>query len=516
MPYNNKENPKFTSYNKGGYTSKYKSKNTRNTKRIVLIAILSVFLVILLGGGIFLLVISNPSNVFNSNVKADDLFAENSPSEQASAQASDPVAELGMPTPEPSVDPYDELLQQADMSFMKDKVNILILGIDRNKNREDWGSFRTDTMIVAMCDFQKHSISLLSIPRDSLVHVGPRFKSMNKINTAFGEGGGEDGDGYKNAMKTVTRVLGVPVTKYIGFDMTVVRKIVDIMDGIDYDVELDVKNAAGETTIRKGQRHLTGTQVLDYCRMRHGSSDFDRIDRQQKMLFEVIRQMKSKDLLKNLPAMFQAVQENMSTNLDLAQITSMALYAKDLDLEAMKRYTLPCMYLPEIDGTSFVGIKQSEKKQMMKEIFGISVKTDSSEDGYRIKDLAEQEKELKSSASSKISAAKKYVNNNSSYVSSSEKTKYNDYVSDLKDLINKSMSSNLSGGVSDLKSKINSFDKWMAKLKTSVEERIAAEATPSPSPTGSESPSPTGSQSPSPSPSSAPSPSVTATSTPAA
>jgi LCP family protein required for cell wall assembly len=318
---------------------------------------------------------------------AVDVAAANMSAGIPDAQSASAQTTAASPAPDTAAGPNGS--QQPDADSMKDKVNILFLGIDRTKPGGDASRIRTDTMILIACDLKNRKANIISIPRDCYVHLGPAFSGMGKIGAAFGNGGGEDGNGYKNAMETVSHVLGVPVQYYVGFDISAAEKIVDMMGGIEYDVELDVKNASGKTTIRKGKQKLNGTQALDYCRMRMDSDDFTRMGRQQKMLIEIMKQMKAKDLAKSLPDTYKAVEKDMRTNLSFEQICALAAYASALDYSETKSYTLPAVSLPPIDGAAYIGIDQPKMKQMLKEIYGIDVTVDEADDGNNIKALAE-------------------------------------------------------------------------------------------------------------------------------
>lgn len=418
--------------------------------------------------GIFLYKVFHPSAAFN-----DTAVQESSIPVPSADQGNNGQAVV------PEEDAYQKILAQSDLEFMKDKVNILILGIDRDQAREDWGSFRTDTMILATCDFKEKKMTMISLPRDSLIYICP-FDVMARINTAFGHGGGENKDGYAYAMKTASQQLGgIPVNYYIGFDMEVVKSVVDSMGGVDYYVDTLIE--VDGRSVPQGQQHLDGQQVLDYCRMRHGSSDIARVDRQQRMLFEIIKQLKSKDQIKNLPDIFKAMQENIRTNLDFTQICSLAIFGKDLDLEKMKRYTLPGKFL-NIDKDSYWGVVQSEKIKMVKEIFGIDIKGNAKEDYYRLNDLSERKIKASSSASKKLANGQSNIQTNSAYVTGAEKSKFNQSKSNLLTLINKKSMTNLQSIVEDLEAQVKKFDTWMESLKQAVEAKKAAAPSPSVSP----------------------------------
>ena len=256
-----KQNPKVTSY----ALNQKKPQKKLTTKQWIIIGASALVCTGLVFLCIFLYKVFNPSAAFNNETKAETAVAEiPSPTAGTSLQ------------PE-AIDPYETIQKQSDLNFMKDKVNILILGIDRNAAREDWGTFRTDTMMLASCDFKQKKMTMISLPRDSLVYIYP-FNVIARINTAFGHGGGENKDGYKYAMKTVSQQLGgIPVDYYFGFDMEVVKSLVDAMGGVDYFVDTVIE--VDGRSVPQGQQHLNGLQVLDYCRMRHGSSDIMRVDK---------------------------------------------------------------------------------------------------------------------------------------------------------------------------------------------------------------------------------------------
>jgi len=275
------------------------------------------------------------------------------------------------------------LLSEADLAFMKNRVSILTLGLDKSTVREDWGSFRTDTMILVTIDFTTKNVDMISIPRDSYVKLvnarGAVIKSggdavFGKINSAFPTGGGSDKDGYAYAMNTVSYLMGgIPIRYYLGFDMNVVEDVVNAMGGVDYNVDTEVD--LDGVVLHPGMQHLNGVQVLQYARQRKGSSDIARVERQQKILTAIFQQLKKTGNIVKLPQLYGAVSKNIETNLTTEQIASLALLATNMKTSQLNRHTVEGDFL-DLDSGSYWGVNTAKLKDLIKQVFGIDVKID--------------------------------------------------------------------------------------------------------------------------------------------
>ncbi len=337
-----------------------------NKKLLVLIIILSVLIAAALFALSFYGDISNPESLFDEPI----------PTPTPAVQAS-PAPTAG-PTPTP--DPDKVLSAQSDEEFMSKRTNILVLGIDQSVEREDWGSFRTDTILLVSIDFSDNDVCMVSIPRDSYVKlytangnlVDPA-SPLDKINSAFSEGGGAQKKGFEYIMTTIEQLMGINVDYYCAFNMNVVKELVNAMGGVDYDVDVEVH--MNGRTLSPGFQHLDGQGVLDYCRQRKGSSDIARIDRQQRMLTAILEQLKSTNQIVNLPSIYTAVQDNIMTNLSFKQISSLSLVALRMDMSQLSRYTIEGK-AADISGRSCWCIKAAKLEELVKDIWGINVTVD--------------------------------------------------------------------------------------------------------------------------------------------
>lgn len=373
----------------GGRPHRRHKKKMSKAARITLFVVLALVVV---GGALavkFIIDINNPQS----------LFQEQQPTAEPTATPEVTVAPgaTATPAPSPTPDPEIQLLSQADLDFMKNRVNILVLGIDESTEREDWGSFRTDTMILCSIDFDTKDVDLISIPRDSYVKIcnsNASVRTVNgqpeygKINSAFSAGGGAQKSGFQYAMGTVKNLFGgIPVDYYIGFNMNVVKQVVDAMGGVDYDVDIEV--TMNGRTLHPGMQHLDGQAVLDYSRQRKGSSDIARVDRQQRILFAIFRQLKSTGQIANIPQIYQAVEQNISTNLDFKQISALALLALQMNEDQLGRHTVDGEFL-NMNSTSYWGLHTSALKSLIQEVFGVSVSVDSDINAADVRKLYEE------------------------------------------------------------------------------------------------------------------------------
>jgi LCP family protein required for cell wall assembly len=279
---------------------------------------------------------------------------------------------------------------------MKNRINILVLGLDESTERANWGSFRTDTMILVTVDFETKNVHMISVPRDSYVKIsneeGHPIGQYGKVNSAFPTGGGAQKKGYGYAMGTVSYLLGgIPIQYYVGFNMNVVKDVVNAMGGVDYNVDVQVKMNGRELV--PGQQHLDGQAVLDYCRQRKGSSDIARVDRQQKMLMAIFSQLKSTNQIWNIPSIYKAVESNIQTNLNFNQICALAWMAKDMNTDQLQRYTLDGEFM-NINSTSYWGLHTSTIQSKIKEIFNFDLRVDGDMSAATVRKAVEEAQAL--------------------------------------------------------------------------------------------------------------------------
>jgi len=296
------------------------------------------------------------------------------------------------PTPVVTLTPEEALERQADADFMKDRVNILLVGFDQSPEREDEGesvyrskknNFRSDVLLLLAIDFAKERVHLISIPRDTYTPIY-NTRGRWKINAAFAKGGAAEGDGFTYAMKTVELLFGVPVPYYAGVSMTGLKHLVDAMGGVDYDVDIAVH--LNGRTLDKGLQHLDGQQVLDYCRVRKGiSTDLGRNDRQQRMLLAVFDELKAQKKIAAIPALYESVKDDVYTNLNVAQIAALASFALKLDDESFRRTTLEGEYVHNVYHASYYVLKNKKLIALVEDEFGVTIKRENKYDLSAVK-----------------------------------------------------------------------------------------------------------------------------------
>ena len=369
-------------------------KSMKKTLKTILIVLAAALLVCLGAIAIFYLRVNDPGNVFaDAPVTREPVTVAPEATVTQTPPAAPPEASAAPvePTPEPTATPISEaeLEGMADLSFMNNRVNILVMGIDRSVERVESNSFRSDTIILVTVNFKTGDVDMITFPRDSYVKLYGKdgllideLDPFNKINEAFSRGGMMKHGGYQSEMNTVSRLIGgIPVSYYVSFDMNAVKEIVDAMGGVDYEVDIDVYMNGRE--LHPGLQHLDGQAVLDYCRQRKGSSDTARADRQQRMLMAIFEQMKSTGQIANIPKIYKAVSDCIDTDLSFEQICSLSLIAVRMDSEQLNRHMVKGKFASLYQRDVWL-VDAEELKTLIKDVFNADVIIDPEVDGEAI------------------------------------------------------------------------------------------------------------------------------------
>lgn len=285
-----------------------------------------------------------------------------------------------VPTPAPT---------PANLEYMNERVNILLVGYDSSPERtveesdvyrDENNDFRSDVLMLLTVNFRDKSVDLISVPRDSYAPIyndkGNLYSKNGKwkINAAFAKGGSEGSRGYKFAMQTVSKLLGVPIDYYAGVDMDGLKGVVNAMGGVYYDVDLTIR--LNGRTLSPGYQKLNGQDVLDYVRARKGiSTDTGRNDRQQRILFAIFQQLKSKDQLKNFPKIYRSIKKYLHTNLTTEQVAAIAAFGMQLNMDDIHRHTLEGEYRSDTPYSSanYYLIDNGKLAALIKSIYGIDI-----------------------------------------------------------------------------------------------------------------------------------------------
>ncbi len=259
------------------------------------------------------------------------------------------------------------------------EMNVLLLGSDVSYSRGraiNEGPTRSDTMMFAHVDPIHENVNVISIPRDTRVLI-PEHRYYDKINSAFAYGG------ERLARRTVANLIGVPVHHYVVLKVHGLMNIVDILGGIEVDVEKEMhyldRTAKLDINLHKGRQLLNGSQAHGYVRFRHDEiGDIGRVQRQQKFINAVIDKLLNPATIVKIPELVNEVMKNIETDMSTTDLIRLGNYLKSLRKEQIKMVMLPGRF-GNIGGASYWLIDELLTKSVITEMFPSSIYADKTE-----------------------------------------------------------------------------------------------------------------------------------------
>lgn len=206
--------------------------------------------------------------------------------------------------------------------------NVYISGIDVYGKISQ--TSRSDVNIIATVNPVTKKILLTSTPRDYYVPLyGENGKSVS--------GGMPDKlthagiYGVDCSINTLEKLYGIDIDYYVRLNFTSVKKIVDILGGVevysDYDFISDWgPNGAGtHYKFKKGYNKVNGKKALAFCRERHhfAEGDHQRGRDHQHMIEAVLTKLLSPSVLKDFPSLLKETKKMFQTSMSTKKITSL-------------------------------------------------------------------------------------------------------------------------------------------------------------------------------------------------
>ncbi len=232
------------------------------------------------------------------------------------------------------------------------RINIAFFGLRGDDGQGEGCPTCTDTIMVLTVDPVTKTAGMLSIPRDMWVNIPSA--GYSRINTAWaiGENAKLPGGGPALAMQTVSQFIGVPIHYYVQVDFGTFVSFINLIGGIDvYVEERMVLDPLGEGpdhfVLKPGDyRHLTGPRALAYARCRHESQgcsggDVGRAKRQQQVILairdKVLEPETFATLITQAPQLYAEFSSGIHTNMSLEDAIQLAVLAKDIRVDDIKR-----------------------------------------------------------------------------------------------------------------------------------------------------------------------------------
>ncbi|MBO5064871.1 MAG: LCP family protein [Clostridia bacterium] len=169
--------------------------------------------------------------------------------------------------------------------------NILLIGCDKANG----GTSRSDSIMICSVNKQTGRMTVVSILRDT--HLDVPGHQESKVNAAYAWGGAN------LLVQTIEQNFGIKIDDYATVDFEMFTALVDGLGGIEVDVTEDEadyinnrhrygKEQKPETVPSGENVHLTGYQALWYSRIRKLDSDFNRTERQRKVIAAIVEKAK--------------------------------------------------------------------------------------------------------------------------------------------------------------------------------------------------------------------------------
>jgi LCP family protein required for cell wall assembly len=282
----------------------------------------------------------------------------------------------------------DVCAKQVGSSF-----NVLAIGSDSRDNlpKSDDKYFggpgqvsgqRSDVVKIFHVDPAAHSISVVSIPRDTMVSLLANqslFGDTNRINVNY-----QNGPGL--LVRTIEADFGIPINHVVQVGFGGLDNAVNDVGGVWMDFRYPaLDHYSSLSVLHTGCQKLDGFEALALARSRHyeyeqggswiydGTSDFGRIDRQDQFLRGLIDSVKRNDfnpvqmasLVNDLP---QGVE--IDNTFSYPQVLGLAWDFHNFNPNELQAYALPVVGGVDPRVGDVLYINQPVAQQLLVKVFG--------------------------------------------------------------------------------------------------------------------------------------------------
>lgn len=257
------------------------------------------------------------------------------------------------------------------------EIKVLVLGVSNGIEAK-----LTDTIMVASYNPNTQKATLLSIPRDTYIGTNTKKATASqKINAIY-----SISENPEKVLTEVNKITGLDIKYYLVIETTALRKVVDTIGGVKFDVPIDMdyddtsQNLA--IHIKKGEQILNGEQAEGVVRFRHnnngtsypveyGDNDIGRMRTQREFLKAVMQQTLKIENIFKLGQWLDILNENVKTNLDFNVVKDYIPYGVEFNTENLLTDTLPGT-TPNLSTTNNVSIfvyNKKETEKLVEELF---------------------------------------------------------------------------------------------------------------------------------------------------
>ena len=283
----------------------------------------------------------------------------------------------------------EKLLINNKSEFNLDLNAYLIIGSDeRSLSSSESRGFvqgsRADVILLGILNNNSKNNHLISIPRDLLI-INSCTQKIERINGSYQKN--ECGNRPENLAAAILNLTGISVENFASFNFEGFEKIIDSFGGIEICVE-KTQREGYSFELQKGCQTVSGSTSLNWIVSRNtevlvgekivdengedasvwekmlGVSDLTRIDRQQYVVLQMLKELDNFDNINEFTNFIEAIEETfiIDENLSIRQAIDLLWNLRDIDLDNIQKHTLPTYPYELEDGRQVLIMEESFKE----------------------------------------------------------------------------------------------------------------------------------------------------------
>ena len=231
---------------------------------------------------------------------------------------------------------------------------------------------RADVIIVGLVNKENGEITLLSFPRDLLIKNSCTGK-IERINASYIKN--DCGGRAENLAAAIYSISGIKVQHFASFDFEGFEDIIDSVDGVEicvdktqregfsFELQKGCQVVSGLTTLNwivsRSTEVLVGEKILDEegndvsnWELMRGVSDLTRIERQQYVVIQLIKELKDFQSVNELNNFINALENSFTIdeNITINKAVDILWDFRGVDLTKVNKLTTPVDFLTLDDG----------------------------------------------------------------------------------------------------------------------------------------------------------------------